>query len=148
MARIKFREGQPIQSLSGTLGNMTFRTVNGRTQVFQRAEPILPKNPTRKQRAQFKRQTIINNCISILQSQYEDIQEAMAMRPTIKDRLTYLYKKYVKDIKAPTKLQRAIITEYYAHFSLTSTGQYRCKVGPSSVHSHKNAKKKGTLCVQ
>ena len=148
MANVKFKDSQPIQALSGTLGDLTFRTVNGRTHVFQRAEPVLPKNPTRKQRAQFKRQTIINNCISILQSQYEDIREAMAMRPIIKDRLTYLYKKYVKDIKAPTKLQRAIMTDYYAHFSLTSTGQYRCKVGPSSVHSRTNNKKKGTLCVQ
>lgn len=141
MARITFNPNQPIQSLSGTLGDMTFRTVNGRTHVFRREEPVLPKNPTRKQRAQFKQRTIINNCISILQSQYEDIQEAMAMRPKIKDRLTYLYKKYVKDIKAPTKLQRAIMTEYYANFSLTSTGQYRCKVGPTSVHSRTQTKK-------
>ncbi len=145
MAKVTFNPNQPIQALSGTLGDLTFRTVNGRTHVFQRPEPVLPKNPTRKQRAQFKQQTLINNCINILQSQYEDIREAMAMRPIIKDRLTYLYKKYVKDIKAPIKLQRAIMTEYYAHFSLTSTGQYRCKVGPSSVHSRTNTKKKGTL---
>jgi len=134
MAKITFNPNQPVQSLSGTLGDLTFRTINGRTYVSQRPEPVLPKNPTRKQRAQFKRQTIINNCINILQSQYEDIQEAIAMRPIIKDRLTYLYKKYVNDIKAPTKLQKAIMTDYYAHFSRTSTGQYRCKVGPSSIH--------------
>ncbi len=142
MARVTFNPNQPIQALSGSIGPVTFRTINGRTHVFQRPEPVLPKNPTRKQREQFKRQTLINNCINILQSQYEDIQEAMAMRPIIKDRLTYLYKKYVKDIKAPTKLQRAIMTEYYAHFSLTSTGQYRCKVGPSSSQSRRKTSKK------
>ena len=145
MAKVHFNPNQPIQSLSGTIGDLTFRTVNGRTHVFQREEPVLPKHPTRKQRAQFKQRTIINNCINILQSQYEDIQEAMAMRSTIKDRLKYLYKKHVKDIKAPSKLQRAIMTEYYARFSLTSTGQYRCKVGPSSIHSRTNTQKKGTL---
>ena len=38
-------------------------------------------------------------------------------------------------IKAPTKLQRTILSEYYARFSATSTGQYRCKIGPTSDQS-------------
>ena len=137
MAKVTFNPDQPVQSLSGTLGALTFRTINGRTHVFQRAEPELPKHPTRQQRAQFKQRTIINQCITILQDQYEDIREAMTMRPTIKDRLTHLYKKHVTDIKSPTKLQRTIMSEYYARFSSTSSGQYRCNIGPLSVHSRK-----------
>ena len=135
MARITFNPNQPIQSLSGTVGNITFRTVNGRTHAFQRAEPLLPKHPTRKQRALFKQRSVINNCIAILQSQYEDIQMAIAMRTKLKDRLRYLYQKFVKDISAPSKLQKAIMSEYHARFSVTSTGQSRSKLGPSSVQS-------------
>ena len=121
MAKIKFKEGQPIQSLSGTIGNISYRTVNGRTFVHSRPLPKLPKNPTRQQRALFKRRTIINNCISILQGQIPDIQEAMTMRNKIRDRLSYLYKIYAPTIKAPTKLLKAIMTEYYARFSVSST---------------------------
>ena len=117
MAKVHFKPNQPIQSLSGTLGSVTFRTVNGQTQAFQRPEPVLPKNPTRKQRALYKRRSIIDQCITILQSQYEDMQVAIAMRPKIKQRLTYLYKTFAPDIKAPTKLQKRIMTEYYARFN-------------------------------
>ncbi len=121
MAKVHFKPNQPIQSLSGTLGVVTFRTVNGHTHVFRRPDPVLPKNPTRKQRALFKQRTIIDNCLEILQSQYEDIQEAISMRPKIKERLRYLYKTFAPTIKARTKLQRAIMTEYYARFSVTSS---------------------------
>ena len=33
MARVTFKAGQPIQSLSGTIGNLTYRTINGKTFV-------------------------------------------------------------------------------------------------------------------
>ena len=135
MARITFNENQPIQALSGSLGDFTFRTVYGRTHVFQRPEPILPKNPTRQQRELFKQRTVINNCINILQAQYEDFQEAIAMRKKIKERLTYLYKKHAPDIKAPTKLQRAIMTDYYARFSASSPSRSRTVLEPFSNHS-------------
>ena len=135
MAKVTFNPDSPIQALSGTLGNLTFRTINGRTFVHERTEPVLPKHPSRQQRARFKQRTIINSCIAILQSRYEDIQEAIAMRNTIKDRLNHLYKKHAAHIKAPTKLQRAIMTDYYARFSATSSDQYRCNIGPTSVQS-------------
>lgn len=120
MARITFAKDQPIQSLSGSLGRITYRTVNGHTFVYRRNNPELPKNPTRKQRAQFKKRTIIDNCVSILQSQIKDIQEAITMRPKIKERLRSLYDKFEPTIKAPTKLQKAIMSEYYVRFSATS----------------------------
>jgi len=135
MAKITFREGQPIQSLSGSLGPLTFRTLYGRTFVTERAEPVLPKNPTRQQRAQFKQLTIVNQCLDILQSQIADIQEAISMRSKIRDRIVRLYKKHAKTIKAPTKLQRTIMTEYYAKFAKTSSDHSRSNIGPLSVHN-------------
>ena len=123
------------RALSGSLGDFTFRTVYGRTHVFQRPEPVLPKNPTRQQRELFRQRTIINRCLNILQAQYEDFQEAIAMRKKIKERLTYLYKKHAPDIKAPTKLQRAIMTDYYARFSASSPSRSRTVLEPISNHS-------------
>ena len=122
MAKITFNPNQPIQSLSGSFGALTFRTLYGRTFVMERTAPELPKNPTRKQRAQFKQRSIIDRCVTILQSQYEDMQVAIAMRPKIRDRIVRLYKKHAPTIKAPTKLQKAIMTDYYEKFAKTSTG--------------------------
>ncbi len=123
MAKISFNPNQPIQSLSGTVGPVTFRTVNGRTFMSGRSKPVLPKNPTREQRAQYKRRSIIDQCVSILQSQYQDIRVAINLRRKIRDRIAYLYDSLAPTVKAPTKLQRAIMTEYHARFSDTSSGQ-------------------------
>ena len=132
MAHIEFKKDQPIQALSGTLGPFNFRTINGQTYVHALPVPVLPKNPTRQQREQFKQRTLINKCIYILQSQIPDIQEAIAMRSILKKRLTKLYKKYAQTIKTSTKLQRTIMSEYYAHFGATSSGQCRENIGTSS----------------
>ena len=133
MAKVTFNPNQPIQSLSGSMGKITFRTINGKTFVHERQAPELPKNPTRQQRARFKQRTIIDSCLAILQSQIDDIQEAISMRSIIKDRLSYLYKKFEPAIKAPTKLQKAIMTEYYARFSATSSVHERTYIGTSTV---------------
>ena len=116
MAKVTFKPGQPIQSLSGTLGRMTFRTIYGHTSVFEKPEPTLPKNATRKQKAQFKKQTIIDNCLTILQSEITDIQKAINARKLIRDRIVNLYKKFAPTIKAPTKLQRKIMETYREKF--------------------------------
>jgi hypothetical protein len=121
MARITFAKDQPIQFLSGTLGHISYYTRNGQTFVHRKSTPELPKNPTRQQRARFKRRTIIDQCVSILQSQITDIQEAIKMRPKIRDRISYLYKMLSPSIKARTKLQQKIISEYHARFSNTSS---------------------------
>ena len=46
MAQIQFKKDQPIQTLSGTVGNITFKTVNGRTFGRSRVTPALPKDAT------------------------------------------------------------------------------------------------------
>ena len=125
MAHVTFNPNQPIQSLSGTVGDRTFRTFNGRTYLTRRQAPVLPKNPTRQQRAQFKRRSIINLCVNDIQRQYSDILDAIAMRTKIKDRVEYLYKKFSPTIKAPTKLQKAILSEYDCRFCQTSPSHSR-----------------------
>ena len=112
MARVFFKKGQAIQSLSGTAGKYTFRSINGKTFIRRAKERTLPENATRKEKALFKRESMIDQCTAILQNEMKDIQEAIRMRVKIRSRLRSLYEKYKKEIKAPTKLQRRIMEEY------------------------------------
>lgn len=116
MAKVTFRKGQPIQALSGTLGALTFRTLYGRTFVRERSMAVLPENPTRKQRAQYKQRKVVDRCVEILQYRIPDIQEAIAIRPKMRERVKYLYKKFAPEIKAPTKLQKRILEVYEERF--------------------------------
>ena len=118
MAKIEFKEGSPIQSLSGTLGNMTFRSINGRTYVTQRAERELPEDASREEKRAYRRRQMIQDCVQILQAEIIDIEEAIRMRYKIYVRIAALYDKYVGEIKAPTKLQKQIMTEYRSRYCL------------------------------
>lgn len=135
MARVTFNPNQPIQALSGNLGSISFRTRNGRTYVYRTDAPILPKNPTRQQRAKFRQQTIVDYCVTTIQAQISDIQQALAMRTTIHNRVTKLYKRLAPTIKARTKLQREIMSEYSHRFGASESDHSRCLVGPLSDHS-------------
>ena len=112
MARVRFKEGQPIQSLSGKIGNLTYRTRNGKTFVHVASELELPEGATRKQKALYKRRVMVDECVTILQEEMDDFIEAIQMRTKIRDRIIGLYKKYSPEIKARTKLQRKIMGEY------------------------------------
>ena len=133
MARITFAKNQPIQSLSGNLGPISFRTRNGQTFMFTTPDPVLPKNPTRQQRAQYRQRKIVDYCVKMIQSQIHDIQQALAMRNTIHERIKRLYKRLSPTIKAPTKLQRAILTEYAQKFCRSETVHERTYIGTSTV---------------
>ncbi len=111
MAKIKLLPG--IECISGTIGEVTFFTRNGRTFMSKRCEPALPKNATRKQKAQYKKRTMVDRCVVLVQSQMEDMLEAIEKRKKIRDRICYLYAKLSPEIKAPTKLQKAIMSAYY-----------------------------------
>ena len=104
---------------------MVFRTRNGKTTVYARDEPELPENATRAEKRRYKRERIVRQCVAILQDEMEDIVVAIAMRMKIRNRILYLYKKYERDIKAPTKLQRKIMGEYRAKW---------CRPGNSLVN--------------
>ena len=119
MARVEFKKDSPIQSLSGTVGSLTFRTMYGKTSVFARREPELPENASRAEKRQFKREQIVRQCVMILQDEIEDLQEAIMMRTKIRNRIMYLYKKYAEEIKAPTKLQQKIMGEYRSKWCKT-----------------------------
>ena len=116
MARVTFKPGQEVQSLSGSIGNIVFRTINGKTYVHERREPELPKDATRKQKALYKRRMIVDQCVYILQSEMEDVPKAIKERKRILDRIQRLYDKYVREISAPTKLQRKIMGDYRMRF--------------------------------
>ena len=113
MAVLKLMPG--IESISGTVGNMTFFTRNGRTYMSERSEPALPKNATRKQKAQFKKRKIVDACVQIVQAQIGDLLEAIEKRKKIRDRICYLYEKLSPEIKARTKLQKAIMEAFEAN---------------------------------
>ena len=116
MARVTFKEGQPIQALSGRIGRLVFQTRNGKTFVHEHLEPELPADANRKAKAKFRRMEMVQNCVTILQEEMSDISEALKQRKKIQERISRLYDKYVKNIKAKTKLQRRIIEEYRAHY--------------------------------
>ena len=111
MVKVKLMPG--IERISGTIGDVTFFTRNGRTFMSRRSEPELPKNATRKQKAQFRKRTLVNACVELVQSQMEDMLEAIDQRKKIRDRICYLYEKLSPEIKARTKLQKAIMSAYY-----------------------------------
>ena len=113
MAQVKLKQG--IESLSGTIGNVTFRTYKtGKVVMLQKPEPQLPPNATRKQKAAYKKHLIVHECVTLIQSQMNDMLLAIKQRNTIYTRIARLYDKHAPSIKARTKLQRAIMTDYYA----------------------------------
>ena len=114
MARVTFKEGQPIQSLSGKLGNYVFRTINGVTRVHVQQIPALAKDATRAEKRKHRRRVMIEACVGLLQNEMEDVVAAIELRTKIKDRIRRLYDTYAAEIKAPTKLQKRIMSEYRA----------------------------------
>ena len=113
MARVELMPG--IKSISGSIGNLTFRTMHGKTYVHEKAEPELPEEPTRKEKARHKRMVMIGRCVAMVQKDYADLYEAIRQRRKIYERVAHLYDKYHKTIKAPTKLMRKIMEEYRAN---------------------------------
>ena len=111
MAKVTLMPG--IESISGTVGNVTFRTINGKTFMSKRKAPVLPKDATRQQKAQFRKRKVVDTCVVLVQAQKEDILEAIGQRKKIRDRICYLYEKLSPEIKARTKLQKAIMSAYY-----------------------------------
>ena len=125
MARVTLMPG--VESLSGTIGDVTFRTMNGKTFMHRKAVPSLPLNATRKQKAQYKKRVMIESCVVLVQAEMEDILEAIQQRKKIYDRIRHLYERYAPEIKARTKLQKAILSAYWEHEN--GTGMDRGNIG-------------------
>jgi hypothetical protein len=114
MARVIFKEGQPIQSLSGAYGNMIFKQIHGETRVYRKPEPQLPKRATKEQKEKYKKQVMVNECMKIIQGEMPNMERAILLRETIRKRLQYLYKQYAGQYRSRLKLQAAIMSAYYA----------------------------------
>ena len=109
MARVLLQDG--IAGISGTLGNMTFRTMNGKTFVRSKVRKELPPDATRAEKKAYQRAEIINQCVEILQQEIGDWREAIKARERIRKRVIYHYEKYAPEIRARTKLQAKILCE-------------------------------------
>jgi hypothetical protein len=132
MAHIEFNPNQPIQSLSGNLGPLSFRTRNGKTTVFATPEPVLPKNPTRKQRELYRQKTVVDDCTAVIQKRIHDIPKALEMRALIRNRILRLYKLFAPNIKSRTKLLNNILVEYDLRYDASESSQHRESIETSS----------------
>lgn len=94
MAHVTFKKGQPIQSLSGTIGNLTFRTVNGKTFVREKPKYVLPKRPTERDKERYRRSWVLDYCVATIQELEPDTETAIRNRPKIYKRFASLYNKY------------------------------------------------------
>ena len=130
MARVVMKAGEA--GLSGTVGGMTFRTRNGKTVVHSKAKPLLPEKPTNKEKAKYKRATVIDQCVAMVQNRIGDLREAIAERKKIRERLAYLYDKYAKETQSTSKLIQRIMAGYPENGSKISrqcldNGSIKCR---------------------
>jgi hypothetical protein len=96
-------------------------------------EPVLPKNPTRKQREQYRQKTVVDYCTAVIQKRIHDIPKALEMRALIRNRILRLYKLFAPNIKARTILQNNILVEYDLRYGPSESDLRREFVGTSSV---------------
>ena len=114
MARIELMPG--IESISGTIGNLTFRTRGGKTFVHAKREAELPLRATRQEREKWLRTTVLDQCVRIVQENCGDMHEAIRKRTLIRQRLAVLYAKYRAETSARTKLQKKMLEAYHRHY--------------------------------
>ena len=106
-----------IQSISGKVGNLEFRTLkSGKTVVRARQEDDYRRpmtEPTEKARAQRRRFGVISSTVSTIQRNYDRIDEAALDRKKIWQKVSYLYGKYFESIDDDAKLIAKLLEEYY-----------------------------------
>ena len=97
MAIFIFKKDQPIQSLSGTCGDLTFRTLpSGRT-VGHIHELT----------------SLIDVCVASIQDKMSNIPEAIRQRRAIKKRVTRLHNKLRPTTDDDAELRKRILMAYY-----------------------------------
>lgn len=132
MARVHFKEGQPIQSLSGTIGNMTYRTRNGKTFVHCRRPLLLAADASRAERETYRRRQVVNECVGIIQDEMEDFVEAIRSRPRIRAAMSRLYRQYSPEISGRVKLQRKMLSVYRLQYGCIKSDKSARKVVPNT----------------
>ncbi len=106
-----------IQSISGKVGNLEFRTLkSGKTVVRARQmdEYRPTTEPTEKALAQRRRFGVVSSTVAAIQRNYPRIDEAALDRKKIWQKVSYLYAKYFESIDDDRKLQDKLLEEYYA----------------------------------
>ena len=97
MAKVEFKRNQPVQELSGTYGEATFRTLpDGRTVVHIR-----------------RADRIIDECVAQIQLHMGDMREAIAQRRAIQKRVARLYGKYRHLTDNDEQLAKYILQAWY-----------------------------------
>ena len=105
-----------IESISGKVGNLEFRTLkSGRTIVRARSEYDYQSNhdPTPKERAQRRRFGVVSATVAVIQRNYPRIDEAALDRKRIWQKVSYLYSKFFESIDNDAELQSKLLDEYY-----------------------------------
>lgn len=112
MARVTFKAGQPIQSLSGTIGNLTYRTINGKTFVRVRGEVGLASNASTEAKAAYRRKTIVDECVRIIQEEIGDMAVAIQARAGIRAAMKRYYDQFSTETGSRLKLQAKMLEAY------------------------------------
>ena len=119
MAVIKFKADQQ-QSLSGTLCGMIYRTFkDGRVTVFGEPAPVLPHKPTAAQLEKYRKERVVKECVSQIQSIILDqgertvarMQQVADMHHPIQVAMRRWYDYYRPHFKDDRELVKAIV--YY-----------------------------------
>ena len=104
-----------IQSISGKVGDLQFRTLkSGRTIVHTRKPNLsaFRREPTDKERAQRRRFGTVSSVVAAIQSSYPRIDSAAADRKRIWQKVSYIYAKYADSLTNDAELQAKILEEY------------------------------------
>lgn len=108
-----------IESISGKVGNLQFRTLkSGRTVVHARRgmseEGIVHRStpPTQAEIAHRKRFGMVSSITAEIQGRYARIDKAAADRQQIWLKVKYLYDKHVNDVEDEKELRKLILAKY------------------------------------
>ena len=108
-----------IESISGKVGNLQFRTLkSGRTVVHARRgmteEGIMHRStpPTQAEIAHRKRFGMVSSITAEIQGRYARIDKAAADRQQIWLKVKYLYDKHVNEVEDEKELRKLILAKY------------------------------------
>ena len=105
MAKVEFKRNQPVQELSGTYGEATFRTLNGNRTIVHIKVPPDERTP--------RAERVINNCVAEIQLHMGDMREAIRQRRAIQKRVARLYGKYRHLTDNDEQLAKYILQAWY-----------------------------------
>ena len=111
MARVTLDPGGVIESISGRVGNMVYRTYKSGLITVHRISPRAQKATTKKEKAMRLRSEMVNQIVGELQQGYSRIDKAAAMRKKLWQKVGYVYDKYSETVKNRKELEKIIRAE-------------------------------------